>query len=423
MVWSSALQVLALTFVASAAPAPVAAPHALIPAFLSTVMESSEQLGLLLGEELEDKFEKDELDAQFALFQKNPELFKLHKKLVNIESISGNEVSVSNYLQNYLSQLGLGLELAIDETGKNIYAYGSENGSTKVLLTSHIDTVPPYIDYFVQETEDGDVEIHGRGSCDAKGSVAAQIIAAKELLEDGIVTTDDLSLLFVFAEEVGGAGMRSANSYLVEEGINWDAVIFGEPTENKLATGHKGIYLAKLEVFGVASHSGYPDMGIDADKIMIEIMHELETYNWPTSELLNSTTLNIGMFGGGIAGNVISPYAECTILMRTAVDADEIDTIVQSIVSKHESKAKDLKLDVRVTDDPVSLDYEVDGFETIIASYSTDIPNLKQRGFKRYLYGPGSILVAHGDHEYVTASSMLQAVEDYKKLVLYSLGK
>lgn len=417
MVWLSALSLLAIAAATSAAPAP--APNGLIPDVLSAVMDSSENLGHLLEEGLST----DEYKFKFPIFAENPELFKLHSQLVNIESISGNELDVSDFLQKYLNKLGLGFDLTIDKTGKNIYASGSKTGSTKVLLTSHIDTVPPYINYFIENTEDGEVAIHGRGSCDAKGSVAAQIIAAKELLEEGLVTTDDLSLLFVFGEEVGGAGMRSANSYFIEKGINWDAVIFGEPTENKLAVGHKGIYMAELEVFGFASHSGYPEIGIDADKILIEIMHELETYDWPKSELLNLTTLNIGLFSGGTAGNVISPYAKCSLLMRTAVNADEIIPRVKDIVSKYGSGAKDVKLDVQVTDDPVSLDYDVEDFDTMIASYATDIPKLEHRGFKRYLYGPGSILVAHGDNEYVTASSLLQAVADYKKLVLHALGK
>lgn len=411
MFLSSTLQIVALALFTKAAPAPVSSNFGsgLIPELVSN---SLKQLTL----DINDYGYPD-------IFKKNPELFRLHSDLVQIESISDNEHAVSNYLQSYLRSLGLGLELAIDSTGKNIYAYGSSSGSTNVLLTSHIDTVPPYINYKINELESGDVKIFGRGSCDAKGSVAAQIIAAKELLQDGLITTDELSLLFVFGEEVGGKGMRIANTYFNEEDINWDTVIFGEPTENSLAIGHKGIYMADIEVFGLASHSGYPDVGIDADKILIEIMHELETYPWPSSELLNKTTINIGLMHGGTAGNVISPYATCSVIMRTAVEYSKIHPHFEKIIDKYRPIAKDIKFEVEVTDDPVSLDYDVEGFNTIIASYATDIPKLDHRGFKRYLYGPGSILVAHGDNEYVTAESLLKAVEDYKVLVLNALGK
>lgn len=416
------LLTLALATNATPLPAPAPAPEPFFDLFQvpNSVHDSLDQL----EQEIDSKFDTDGAEQTYPeIFKKNPELFKLHEKLIRIESISGNELSVSKYLQSYLKNLGLGFELSIDATGKNIYAYSTENGSAPVLLTSHIDTVPPFIDYSIKELDDGSVEIHGRGANDDKGSIAAQIIAAKELLEEGLITIDELSMLFVFAEEVGGAGMQSASEYFIENNINWDTVIFGEPTENKLAIGHKGIYMAFLEVFGLASHSGYPDVGIDADKILIDIMYELEHYPWPVSESLNKTTINVGMFRGGTAGNVISPYSTCEILMRTSVDIDQIAPVVEEIVEKYRSVAKDINFKVAATADPVSLDHTVDGFETYIASYATDIPNLKHRGFKRYLYGPGSILVAHGDNEYVTAESLLKAVEDLKKLVLHSLGR
>lgn len=405
----NSLQIIALALTVNAG---------IIPNILEEAIESIEQLSL--------NIEKVSRHSNISdAFRKNPELFKLHADLINIESISGNEYGVSGYLQRYLNNLGLGYDFEIDDTNRNIYAFGGEHKqNSSVLLTSHIDTVPPYVNYYVEEdSDDGSVRIYGRGSCDAKGSVAAQVIAAKELIEEGLVTIDELSLLFVFGEEVGGLGMRKSNDYFNKENTTWDSVIFGEPTENKLAAGHKGIYMADIEVFGLASHSGYPDVGIDADKILIEIMHELENYPWPSSELLNKTTINIGLMNGGTAGNVVSPYAKCSVLMRTAVDSDEIVPVVAEIVSKYESYAKELKFEVSVTDDPTSLDYQVEGFEKYIASYATDIPKLDHKGFKRYLYGPGSILVAHGDNEYVTADSLLEAVDGYKKLVLYSLGK
>ncbi|GMM32317.1 hypothetical protein DAMA08_050620 [Martiniozyma asiatica (nom. inval.)] len=357
------------------------------------------------------------------IFNENPALFKLHHDIVTAESISKNEYSVSSYLQDYIVNQ-LGLQLYIDENDKrNIYAFGSESGNASVLLTSHIDTVPPFIGYEIKASEDDkeDVQIHGRGSCDAKGSVAAQIIAVKELIESGEVDPSDLALLFVHSEEIGGGGMLSANKFLQSENINWDTVIFGEPTENKLAVGHKGIYLAQIEVNGLASHSGYPEVGIDADKALVAIMNELYTYEWPSSEYLNKTTVNIGLIEGGPAANVVSPHAQCRIVLRTAVDIDQIHPIVESIIAKHAKDVLSINFELLSVADPVFLDNNVEGFEKYIASYATDIPGLDQRGFKRYLYGPGSILVAHGANEYVTAKSLLNAVEDYKELVKVSL--
>ncbi|KAG7924939.1 hypothetical protein KL925_004781 [Ogataea polymorpha] len=336
-------------------------------------------------------------------------LYPLHKGLVRIESLSFQEQDASQYIAEYLQSLGLTVE-TIDSQGRNnIYAYLGSTRDTKVLLTSHIDTVPPYIEYY----DDGD-RIYGRGSCDAKGSVAAQITAFTELYEENKVHEGDIALLFVVGEETGGDGMLTVDK---EIHANWDMVVFGEPTENKLAVGHKGVYYFKIQVHGLSSHSGYPELGKDANNELIRIMYEISTTEWPSDEVLGATTVNIGLINAGTAANVVSPIAECEVLMRVSVKADEIQKIVDNILEKYQ----DVEVTVVQKADPTYLDYDVPGFDTMLAAYFTDVPNLTQRGFKRYLYGPGSILVAHGDHEYVSHESLEDAVEGYKKLVAYGL--
>ncbi|ODV84818.1 hypothetical protein CANARDRAFT_28958 [[Candida] arabinofermentans NRRL YB-2248] len=348
------------------------------------------------------------------LINENNDLFKLHKDLIEFNSISKTEIDVTEYLINYLKSFGLTIDVIPTKSGRNnIYAYLGDLKSTKVLLTSHIDTVPPYIPYSIN-----DDKIYGRGSCDAKGSVASQITTFLEMLQNDELKQGDLSLLFVVGEEIGGDGMISSNEYFIKNEINWETVIFGEPTENKLAVGHKGIYMLNLQIEGLASHSGYPELGINANEILIRIMNDLINENWTTDELLGNTTINIGKIEAGVANNVISPIAKCSILMRISTPVDEIVNKVDDILKKYQHISL---IEIEAMNDPVYLDFEIDGFETYIAAYYTDIPNLKQRGFKRYLYGPGSITVAHGDNEYVTIDSMIQSVQDYKKLVRESL--
>lgn len=348
-------------------------------------------------------------------------LMKVHRELIEVQSISFNETSVSQFLTQYIADLGEELDLDLHifhgTHDDNIYVYAGDKPEAKVLFTSHIDTVPPYIGYSLKHTDEG-LEIHGRGSCDAKGSVAAQLIAYQDLIKSGQFSAEDLALLFVVGEEVGGPGMIQMDKDLIDLGANWEKVIFGEPTENKLAMGHKGVYFLQLEIEGHAAHSGYPDEGVDADKILIDIMHDLEHYDWPSSELLKKSTINIGLIDAGSAGNVVSPFASCTILVRNSVEVKIIEDIVDGIISKYAPSAVSFKTSLVGKADPVSLDYDVDGFETYVASYGTDIPNLTQRGFKRYLYGPGSILVAHGDNEFVLLGDLERAVEDYKRLAL-----
>ncbi|KAG7826963.1 hypothetical protein KL920_004961 [Ogataea angusta] len=336
-------------------------------------------------------------------------LYSLHKRLVRINSVSFQEQDASEYIAEYLKSLGLTVETISSQGRNNVYAYLGKTRDTKVLLTSHIDTVPPYIAYY----DDGD-KIYGRGSCDAKGSVAAQITAFTELYEQNKVQEGDVAMLFVVGEETGGDGMLAVDK---EIDASWEMVVFGEPTENKLAVGHKGVYYFKIQVHGLSSHSGYPELGKDANNELIKIMYEISTTEWPSDELLGPTTVNIGLINAGTAANVVSPIAECEVLMRVSVKSDEIQKIADDILEKYQ----DVEVTVIQKADPTYLDYDVPGFDTMLAAYFTDVPNLTQRGFKRYLYGPGSILVAHGDNEYVTHESLEYAVEGYKRLVAYGL--
>lgn len=318
---------------------------------------------------------------------------------------------MSSFVESYLKKHGFTVEVfELEEPGrKNIYAYPGENRETKVLLTSHIDTVPPFFGYSVK-----DGNIYGRGSVDAKACVAAQTIALEELLESGDVGKDDVSLLFVVDEEVEGAGMRYVSDHIGYKG--WDAVVFGEPTEGKLGVGHKGIAVFDIHVEGKASHSGYPELGINANTILIGALSEFLQHEWPSSDLLGPSTINVGSMNGGVAANVIPADASAKLAIRIAADPDRVESGIRSIVDRTEH----LSLDSLYIVPPQYIDYEVPGFDTIVLKYSTDIGNLSGN-FKRYLYGPGSILVAHSANEHVAIDELSQAVDDYKRLVKHLL--
>jgi acetylornithine deacetylase len=336
-------------------------------------------------------------------------LIKLHKDLVEIESISANEHSVGQFLKGYLESKNFTVELSNVGKGRdNVYAYVGKKRETKVLLTSHIDTVPPYIPYSVKGGK-----IYGRGTVDAKSCVAAMTIAVEELLSEGKVQEGDASLLFVVDEEVHGTGMKFANEKLGYK--EWDSVIFGEPTEMKLGVGHKGILMVTLTAHGKAAHSGYPELGVSATETLIAALSELLNSTFPKSDLLGPTTVNIGKISGGVAANVLPAEASATIAVRVASDLKETNRIVYSLAKKY-----GLETSEYYGVEPQYLDYQVDGFESIILAYSTDIPNLKG-SFKRYLYGPGSIHVAHGADEHVPITELEDSVRGYKALLLHSL--
>jgi acetylornithine deacetylase len=284
-------------------------------------------------------------------------LLSLHRDLVSIPSVTGTEKEVADFLVKYLTDKNFSVETQVvgsKEDGRyNVLAYLGKERKTKVLVTSHIDTVPPFIEYHASGGK-----IWGRGSNDAKGSVATQIQAVLELVDSSIVSEGDVSLLFVVGEETSGIGMKTAN----ELGLSWDAVIFGEPTELKLATGHKGLTSFTLTTTGTAGHSGYPELGKSAIHMLIPSLNALLNLKLPSSKLLGNTTLNIGQIEGGVANNVIAGHASAGVLVRIAAsEVEEIrDLLVKTVQDQPFGDEVELTWDV-LGYSPIVLDADVEG--------------------------------------------------------------
>ncbi len=374
-------------------------------------------------------------------------LFTLHRDLVNIDSVSGHEQAVGIFLERYLQGLNYTVErqhvgpLIKDvncspesnwNCGEehqpqqqnqkverfNLLAHPPGHRRTPILLTTHIDTVPPFYAYSHHHHS-----LRGRGIVDAKASVAAQIYAAQSLLHSSLVPSTALSHLFVVGEEVGGDGMMAASRGL---NLNWDTVIFGEPTELRLASGHKGILIFILRAHGKAAHSGYPWLGSSATGLLVKALAALQNLQLPWSEKYGNTTLNIGTLEGGMAANVMAENASAAIGIRIAEgNSEDVKKLVLETVRSVSNTSDDGDLDVHFYGGaygPVDIDADIPGFETMTVNYATDIPNL-EGDHKRYLYGPGSILVAHSDHEVLDAKDLTEAVKGYKKIILHAAGE
>lgn len=287
------------------------------------------------------------------------DLLSLHKSLIEIPSISGNEVEVGKFLAEFLEEKGYSTDTQkIDKDGDettpfNVVAWRGHEHEPKprVLVTSHIDVVPPHIPY---EIEDGDVTketmIKGRGSVDAKASVAAMFIALEELLAANKVDEKDVMLLFVVGEESTGLGMRTFSDILEEmpNPPRFDAVIFGEPTENKLACGHKGGLFCDVTARGVGGHSGYPWLGKSANELMIRAMFKIMDTDLGSSELYGNTTFNVGRFDGGVAANVIPEDAKVGFACRVAIGPEKeggwiVRDKIQAILDEVDEEAFDLQ--------------------------------------------------------------------------------
>jgi acetylornithine deacetylase len=381
------------------------------------------------------------------------DLLSLHRSLVSIESISGNEYGVGNFLVEYLTERGYVAQLQFvapqSSTPKgqnrfNVLAWRSRSRSPtpRVLVSSHIDVVPPYIPYSIASDEvSEDTIICGRGSVDAKGSVAAQIIAIQELLKTGDVTDDDIMLLFVVGEETTGDGMRFFSNTMddLHPPPKFEAVIFGEPTENKLACGHKGALFCEIVAKGVAGHSGYPWLGKSATELMVKALSTILATDLGSSEKFGKTTVNIGRLSGGVAANVIPDYSEAALSFRVAIGPEEtgsriVDRKLRDILAAIDSESLDMTCSQGYGTVETACDVEgmlptrcwmakrltLIGFDTITVNYGTDVPNLKGN-HTRYLYGPGSILVAHSALENLTVGDLEASVDGYQRLILHAL--
>ena len=323
-------------------------------------------------------------------------VFELTKRLISIPSISGEEKAAALFLADYLSAIGFHVELQDAEADRpNVYA---RRGEPEVVLSTHTDTVPPY----VEAGEDDDF-IYGRGACDAKGLIAAMVKAGEALIEANV---SDFGLLFVIGEEAGSPGARAANvipnrsRYLVN----------GEPTESKLALGSKGALRAMLRASGRAAHSAYPQMGVSAVDKLLDVLTDLRRVELPRDETLGATTMNIGMIKGGVAANVIPPDAEAELMFRVVTSTESLKRIIDGVVNSR------VRVEYTFACDPVFTE-RLDGFETAVVAFTTDIPLLTNWG-KPLLFGPGSILDAHTPGEKISKRELLSAVDTYKQIVL-----
>ncbi len=325
-------------------------------------------------------------------------LFELTKSLMTIPSVSGDEEAVGFYLRDYLESLGWTVELQrVSENQNNVIAYLNE--TPRVWLSTHMDTVPP----FIPPTED-DEKIYGRGACDAKGIIAAQITASELLRKEGIA---DIGLLYTIEEERASTGAKVANDHPLAAKCEY--MINGEPTDNDLAIGSKGAFRAMIRTTGKAAHSAYPEQGDSAIEKLLDILEDVRHTKFPHDEFFGETTCNIAMIEGGVALNVIAPNAEAGLLIRLTTPMEPIRDALESLIRGRG------ELDILSYSLPVRM-LAVDGFREKVVRFTTDIPHLTNWG-QPLLLGPGSILVAHTKDEFVLKKDLTEAVGLYVNLI------
>jgi acetylornithine deacetylase len=327
-------------------------------------------------------------------------LFELTRALVDIDSVTPNEEEVGVYLADYLRELaertGGHVEMmGVEPHRFNVFAYW---GEPVVTLSTHMDTVPP----FYGSSEDEEF-VRGRGACDTKGIIASMIKAMEGLLDAG---ESGFALLFVVGEERNSAGAYFAAKH--PRGSRY--IINGEPTENKLALGSKGALRFEIIASGRMAHSAYPQLGESAILKLLDALEKIRAIELPVDAVLGVSTLNIGTITGGRAPNVIPDHAMAELFIRLVDDGDSTRASVAEAV-KGLAEARE------VLCIPALRLGSLEGFDTTVVSYTTDIPAFGTAWGQPFLFGPGSIHFAHTDQERVPKAELVAAVEIYQNIV------
>jgi len=325
----------------------------------------------------------------------------LTRSLVDLDSTTGCEEPAGEWLAEFLRRRGYHVDLQPVTDGRfNVYA--RLDASPRVVFSTHYDCVPPF---FPSREERG--LLFGRGSCDAKGILAAQVAAAERLRAGG---ESRFALLFVVGEERGSDGARVANAAAPPD-VRF--LINGEPTDNRLGAATRGVLRVKLRATGRAAHSSFPELGESAIDKLLDALMVIRGIELPQDGLLGRTHYTVGTIEGGVAPNVVSPHASAELLFRIVGEGSEVRAALAPVET--------LVAIEHVLDIPAVRLHTVSGFETAVFPYTTDVPLLTRWGTP-LLIGPGSIHVAHTDDEHVAIDELLEAVDLYESLARRLLG-
>jgi acetylornithine deacetylase len=321
-------------------------------------------------------------------------LLDLARTLIDIDSTTGRETEACRWLADHLRARGYAVTEQTVEVGRNnILAF--VDPKPEIVLSTHVDCVPPFFPSRV-----GGGRLHGRGACDAKGSIAAQVTAVERLRAEG---EGRVGLLFVVGEERGSDGAAAADD--LAPGSRF--LIDGEPTDNRLGQATRGVLRLRLRATGRAAHSSQPERGVSAIDALVDALVELRRLPLPEDPDLGSTFYTVGLISGGIAPNVVSPTAEAELNFRTVGPGADV---VESLAPLRPRVSIEHILEVP----PVRL-HTVPGFESAVFAFTTDIPLLPRWG-RPLLFGPGSIVLAHTDEESVEITELEAAADGYVRL-------
>ncbi|MBR7003591.1 MAG: M20/M25/M40 family metallo-hydrolase [Bacteroidales bacterium] len=334
---------------------------------------------------------------------------ELFIEMLGIPSTSGEERRFADFLKERLAAPEV-IEKEVGDGTLNLLLDWSGTGHPSFVFCTHLDTVPPYVPPFVELVKEGDrlpdgaiartddTMIKGRGSCDAKGQLFTMYNACLRLQQEGF---KDFGLLLLSGEETGSQGAKAYN----RDCPGGDFVLVGEPTDNCLATAAKGTKSFEVTITGKACHSGYPENGVSAVERFVDTMENLRGTRFRKDPILGPTTWNVGDLISGNPQNILSPEVRFRIYFRTTFLTDpSIQEVLLSVCPPGAT------VQAFGGDTPQEYFHEVKGIKSKPVSFGSDAPRL-EKFTRKAICGPGSILTAHTDKEYILVSDMKKAVE------------
>jgi acetylornithine deacetylase/succinyl-diaminopimelate desuccinylase family protein len=366
--------------------------------------------------------------------------------LANLVSIPSyeNEQGIVEYIEQRLRKLDVDLEFTEVTSGRKNLIASIGDGKKSLIFNSHTDTVSPgNIENWDQSpyklTKKGD-ELFGLGSCDAKGSLVAMLVAFEVLASKPSLLKGRLILQAVCCEETRGRGTLAETT----KGIKADAAIIGEPTELVPMIGHKGGLGIEVTVFGKPAHASSPEEGINAISNMARVIQALDTLAEDISKrrdpLIGKASLAITQINGGRATNVIPDQCVITIdrrLIPGETLKDALDEISATIYNDNEKKANTslvVSIEEKIGISPCSISPEESIIKTVKDSiYQVTKKNREVKGFNAccdmwclvekaniptVILGPGKLSMAHKVNESISLNELYEAVKIYTAIAL-----
>jgi acetylornithine deacetylase len=317
-------------------------------------------------------------------------------RLVDAPSLSGQEAPAIDEAQRIASELGLSSERMAVAPGRENLLVG--DAAPKVILCTHLDTVPPFIPARRDATH-----VHGRGSADAKGVAIAMMYGLATLHADGHGA--GIACLFVVGEETDHAGAKAA----AVSRLRPTHIVLGEPCGLVPARAQKGLLKLTLSASGTAGHSAYPELGASAIHRLLEGLQALRAAPLPADVELGTTTLNVGQISGGTAANVIAQEASALVLIRCAAPVDSVlnevhGRLPEGVAAKEIGRAE-----------PVGFSCAGEpGGPTV--PFNTDAHSLAPLGAEMLLLGPGDMRCAHAAAERLSLSDLADGILAYARI-------